>query len=134
MQCNLYGIMHVKMQWCVFSCVSLWWSWFWFHMLSVSSFGFIIPANFFFLKSVPIQWFYRSSLSWANSLIIHEIMCIQQISLTLIFLTIIYFPFAKVRSIINHLMLRVYYLLSEELTSTPKFRKNLLEKTHEHWA
>ena len=77
-----------------------------------------------FLKSVPMQWLYRSSLSWANSLIIHEIVCIQQISLTSIFLTIIYFPFAKVRSIVNHLALRVYYLPSKDLASTPKFREN----------
>ena len=87
-----------------------------------------------FLKSVLMQWFYRSSLSWINSLIIHEIVCIQKISLTLIFMTIIYCPFTKVRSIVNHLVLRVYYLPSEELTSTPKFRENLLEKTCEHWA
>ena len=32
---------------------------------------------------------------WANSLIIHEIVCIQRISLILIFMTIIYLPFAK---------------------------------------
>ena len=30
---------------------------------------------------------------WANSLIIHEIVCIQRISLTSIFMTIIYLPF-----------------------------------------
>ena len=48
-----------------------------------------------FLKSVPMQWLYRSSLSWANSLIFHEIMCIQQISITSIFLTIVYLPLAK---------------------------------------
>ena len=133
MQCILYAIRHMKMQWCACDYISPWWCWCWFHILGVSSSGFIIPANFF-LKSVPMQWLYRSSLSWANSLIIHEIMCIQQISLTSIFLTIIYFPFAKVRSIVNHLVLRVYYLPSEELTSTPKFRENLLDKTCEHWA
>ena len=32
---------------------------------------------------------------WANSLIIHEIVYIQRISLILIFLTIVYLPFAK---------------------------------------
>ena len=32
---------------------------------------------------------------WANSLIIHEIVCIQWISLILTFLTIVYLPFAK---------------------------------------
>ena len=71
---------------------------------------------------------------WANSLIIHEIVCIQRISLILIFLTIIYLAFAKVRSIVNHLVLRVYYLPSEELTSTPKFRENLLDQTYGNWA
>ena len=87
-----------------------------------------------FLKSVPMQWLYRSSLSWANSLIIHEIVCIQRISLIFIFLTIIYLPFAKVRSVINRPMLRVYYLPSEELTFTLKFRENLLNKIYDHWA
>ena len=134
MQCNLYGTMRMKMQWCVFDCVSLWWSWCWFHMLSVSSSGFIIHANFFFLKSVPMQWLYRSSLSWANSLIFHEIMCIQQISLTLIFITIIYLPFAKVRCIVNHHMLRAYYLPSEKLTFTLKLRENPLNKTCGNWG
>ena len=71
---------------------------------------------------------------WANSLIIHEIVCIQWISLTLIFLTIIYLPFAKVRSVVNHPMLRVYYLPSEELTFTLKFKESPLNKTCEHWA
>ena len=32
---------------------------------------------------------------WANSLIIHEIVCIQRISLILIFLAIVYLPFTK---------------------------------------
>ena len=36
------------------------------------------------------------------------------------------------RIIINHLMLRVYYLPSEELTFTPKFRENFLDKTCEN--
>ena len=62
-----------------------------------------------FLKSVLIQWLYRNSLNWTNSLIFHEIMCIQQISLTSIFMTIIYLPFTKVRSIVNHLLLRVNF-------------------------
>ena len=42
------------------------------------------------------------------------------------------FAIRKVRGIINHLMLRVYYLPSEELTFTPKFRENpkLMEIEH----
>ena len=71
---------------------------------------------------------------WANSLIIHEIVCIQWISLILTFLTIVYLSCAKVRSIVNHLMLRVYYLPSEELTFTTKFRESPLNKTCEYWA
>ena len=40
------------------------------------------------------------------------------------------FAIRKIRGIINHLMLREYYLPSEELTFTPKFRENLLDKTY----
>ena len=61
--------------------------------------------------------------------IYHSMMCIQRISLILIFMTLIYLPFAKVKIIINHFMLRVYYLPSEELTFIPKLRENLLNKT-----
>ena len=87
-----------------------------------------------FMKSILMQWLYRSSLNWANSLIFHEIICIQQISIILIFMTLIYLPFAKVRSIVNHHMLRAYYLPNEELTFTLKFRESPLNKTCEHWA
>ena len=40
------------------------------------------------------------------------------------------FAFAKVRTIVNHPMLRAYYLPSKKLTSTPKFRENPLNKTY----
>ena len=62
----------------------------------------------------------------------HSMMCIQRIPIILIFMTLIYLSFAKVRIIINHLMLRVYYLPSEELTFTPKLRENLRNKIYEH--
>ena len=39
------------------------------------------------------------------------------------------FVIRKVRRIVNYPMLRVYYLPSEELTFTLKFRENLLDKT-----
>ena len=42
------------------------------------------------------------------------------------------FAIRKARGMINRLMLRVYYLPSEELTFTPKFRENLLNKTYEN--
>ena len=86
----------------------------------------LVEINFNAIVVQKIHWI------WANSLIIHELVCIWRISLILIFLTIIYFPFAKVRSIVNHLVLRAYYLPSEELTFTPKFRENLLDKTYKH--
>ena len=35
----------------------------------------------------------------------------------------------KVKCMVNHLMLRVYYLPSEKITFRPKFRENLLNKT-----
>ena len=44
------------------------------------------------------------------------------------------FAIRKVRGIVNHPILRAYYLPSEELTSTPKFRENLIDKTCEHWV
>ena len=40
------------------------------------------------------------------------------------------FAIRKFRGIINHPMLRVYYLPSEELTFTPKLRENLVNKTY----
>ena len=44
------------------------------------------------------------------------------------------FAIRKVRGIVNHPILRVYYLPSEELTFTLKFRESPLNKTCEHWA
>ena len=76
----------------------------------------------------------KKYINLSKFIIYHEIMCIQRISLILIFMIVIYLPFVKVRIIINHLMLRVYYLPSEEITFTPKFRENLLNKTYGNWA
>ena len=46
----------------------------------------------------------------------------------------VYYLFAirKIKGIINHSILRAYYFTSEELTFTPKFRENLLNKTYEY--
>ena len=44
------------------------------------------------------------------------------------------FAIRKVIGIINHPMLRVYYLPSEELTFTLKFRESPLNKTYGNWA
>ena len=42
------------------------------------------------------------------------------------------FAIRKVRQIVNHHMLRAYYLPNEKLTFTPKFRENALNKTYEN--
>ena len=44
------------------------------------------------------------------------------------------FAIRKVSRIVNHHMLRAYYLLSEKLTFTPKLRENPLNKTCGNWA
>ena len=44
------------------------------------------------------------------------------------------FTIHKIRGIVNHLMLRGYYLSSEELTFTLKFRENSLNKTYGNWT
>ena len=44
------------------------------------------------------------------------------------------FTIRKVRRIVNHHMLRAYYLPSKKLTLTPKCRENSLNKTCGNWA
>ena len=44
------------------------------------------------------------------------------------------FAIRKVRGIINHLVLRAYYLPIEKLIFTPKFKENSLNKTYGNWA
>ena len=56
------------------------------------------------------------------------------ISLTSIFMTIVYLPFVKSNVSLTTLYWEYIILPSEELTFTPKFRENLLEKTHRNWA
>ena len=132
-------------------------NWLWMFMLIALSFSavwlWISLPNWLLIHYLHCWWWFECIFSWrlvevssnvmivqkvhwiwANSLIIHEIVCIQQISLTSIFLTIVYLPFAKSEASFNHHMLRAYYLPSEELSSTLKFGENLLEKNCEHWA
>ena len=69
-----------------------------------------------------------------NSSLYHEVVYIQRIPLILIFMTIIYSPFSKSDESLTILYWERIILPSEELTFTPKFRENPLNKTCENWA
>ena len=74
--------------------------------LNVSSFEFpedLLKLVFNMIIVQKVYWI------WANSSIIHKIVCIQRISLILIFHDSHLFVIRKVRGVINHLMLRAYF-------------------------
>ena len=84
-------LIHYLYCWWWFECIFFWISW---RLVEVSS-------NIMIVQKV--HW------TWANSSIIHKIVCIQRLSLILIFHDSHLFVIRKVRGIVNHLMLRANF-------------------------
>ena len=98
-----------------------WWFFFWisWRLVEVSfQHDHCIKSTLWFWKFITLSWGSVHSTN-SNNFNFHDFHL---------------FGIRKVRGVINHPMLRVYYLPSEELTFTLKFRENPLNKTCEHWA